>query len=45
MNKGGVRDAILDELEKQLGPIGFRIKRKTSELMRETSSGSQRINF
>lgn len=45
MLKGEVREAILDELEKLLGPIGFRIKRKTSELIRKTSSGRQQINF
>lgn len=45
MHKGEVRKAILDELEKLLGPIGFRITPKTSELIRETSSGRQRIIF
>lgn len=45
MLKGEVRNAILDELEKLLGPVGFRIKRKTSELIRKTSSGSQQITF
>ena len=45
MKKGEARDAILEELEKLLGPMGFRVKRKSAELIRKTPGGRQRIVF
>jgi len=45
MKKGEVRDAILDELEKLLGPMGFRIQRTNAELIRKISGGHQCVKF
>ncbi len=45
MKKGEVRDAVLDELEKLLGPMGFRVKRKNAELVRKISGGHQCVDF
>jgi len=45
MNKGEVRNAILDELEKLLGPMGFRVKRTNAELVRKISGGYQCVDF
>lgn len=45
MNKGEVRNAILDELENLLGPMGFRVRRTNADLVRKISGGYQCVDF